>query len=540
MTFYEAALRVLEEAGAPLHAGEITKRSLDKGLLSHTGKLPDVTMLSRLAAMAKRSRDRRIMVTAKDTFALTDWMLNEDAEALASTGVPEVNPEAALPPLRASERHPEPRAEYLRSIGRQAERKRRGDDEKRKKHPPVAEVVFEVLSESTTALPPNELLARLRTREMIADDLGVGALLEGLAVDNQRRVDEGRRPQFAAVRAEGGELQLSIETSNGEGAASPLELQAAFCTAARLPFENGRVVTRASRRDSASASSEAVVLAASPEDAALVDTAKSAVRDAKRAMARLLRQTLNELEVGTFEKACAKLLHAMHFRELKVVRRGRDGLLYTTRKRDGNLELRYAVRVVKTPAIERRHIQELRRDVTQHGANVGLLLSTGDVRGDARSEATHGALTLVWSGDALAEKFCEAHVGVSVTQVELYAVDADFFTKAKVDAEEAAKRREERQRDRPPAPAATAPSPEATPPMTAAESAAPAEASSGSSADTSTDSDDDGDEGDDEAVSADGTPAQTPGAPGEGRKRRRRRRRRRGGGAGGPGGGGPR
>jgi hypothetical protein len=37
MTFYEAALRVLEEAGAPLHYLEITKRSLDKGLFSHIG-----------------------------------------------------------------------------------------------------------------------------------------------------------------------------------------------------------------------------------------------------------------------------------------------------------------------------------------------------------------------------------------------------------------------------------------------------------------------------------------------------------------------
>ena len=64
MTFYEAALRILEEAGSPLHSLEITKRSLDKGLLSHVGKTPEVTMLSRLAAMSKRSRERKIMVTA--------------------------------------------------------------------------------------------------------------------------------------------------------------------------------------------------------------------------------------------------------------------------------------------------------------------------------------------------------------------------------------------------------------------------------------------------------------------------------------------
>ena len=70
MTFYEAALRVLEEAKRPLTHTEITKLSVEKGLLSHIGKTPEITMLSRLAAMARRPRDRKVMVTAKDTFAL--------------------------------------------------------------------------------------------------------------------------------------------------------------------------------------------------------------------------------------------------------------------------------------------------------------------------------------------------------------------------------------------------------------------------------------------------------------------------------------
>ena len=85
MTFYEAALRVLESEGRPLHFLEITEKSIAQNLLSHVGKMPEQTMLSRLAAMARRTRDRRVMVTAKDTFALTDWALPEDAEALAQT-----------------------------------------------------------------------------------------------------------------------------------------------------------------------------------------------------------------------------------------------------------------------------------------------------------------------------------------------------------------------------------------------------------------------------------------------------------------------
>jgi len=116
MTFYEAALRILESEGRPLHFLEITEKSIAQNLLSHIGKTPEKTMLSRLAAMARRTRDRRVVVTAKDTFALVDWALPEDLEALAQTGLPEAHPEEGLPPLRPVERHPEPRTEH--EIGR--------------------------------------------------------------------------------------------------------------------------------------------------------------------------------------------------------------------------------------------------------------------------------------------------------------------------------------------------------------------------------------------------------------------------------------
>ena len=102
MTFYEAALRILESEGRPLHFLEITEKSIAQNLLSHIGKTPEQTMLSRLAAMARRTRDRRVIVTAKDTFALVDWSIPEDAEALAQTGVTEPHPEESLPPRPSS------------------------------------------------------------------------------------------------------------------------------------------------------------------------------------------------------------------------------------------------------------------------------------------------------------------------------------------------------------------------------------------------------------------------------------------------------
>jgi hypothetical protein len=543
MTFYEAALRVLEEAGAPLHSLDITKRAIDKGLLSHVGKTPEVTMLSRLAAIARRPRDRKILVTARDTFALSDWLLPEDSQALEQTGVVEPNPEEGQPPYRPVERHPEPRSEYLRSIGRQAdrERKRRGDDEgKRKKYPPLAEVAFELLQEVGGALAPADLLARLKEKELI-DDVQPPQLLNALAEENQRRVDQGRRPGFAALQSEGGEVQLALDVAV-DGGPTPGEALAAFAAALGLPFEDGRLVLRG--RGPSAGRREAVTPVATGDDVALVQTAKHAVRDARRSLARTLRALLAELDLGTFEKACVKLLHGLHFRELKLARRSKEGPTLTARKKDGSLELRFAIRVLRGSAqVERRHVQELRRDLASHGANVGLIVSPGEVKGDARGEAVApGGLVFLWCGDALAERFFEAQVGVTVTTLELYAIDAAFFERAHLDAEEAQKRREERLRERgerpeaadeePPArsPPASEDREDAAPPREAA-AAAPASDEDGGSDDAEGD-DDEGPEEEGTEVAADGSTV--PGAGSEGRKRRRRRRRRRRGGAGRP------
>ena len=154
--------------------------------------------------------------------------------------------------------------------------------------------------------------------------------------------------------------------------------------------------------------------------------------------------------MGTFEKSVVKMMHALHFRELKVAKRSKEGPLLTARKREGSVELRYAVRMLKGNAsIDRKMVQELRRDLSHYSAQVGLLVSAGDVRGDARTEAqASGALVMLWCGDALGEKFLEAKTAVTVTQVELFDIDERFFEAARLDAEEAQKRREERQREK--------------------------------------------------------------------------------------------
>src|ERR1700687_1668213 len=230
MTFYEAALRVLEGAGRPLHVHEITELSIAQNLLSHVGKTPDQTMLSRLAAMARRTRDRRVIVTAKDTFALVEWAVPEDLEALGQTDLSLPNPEDSLPPLRATERHPEPRTDNVRAGGRGMDRKRRRDEDdelsrlRRRRFPPLSEVAFELLSEAGQPMAIELVVQQIHQKK------------SACAADNQRRSDAGRRPQFLLSR----EGQLTLDSAAQPGEISPAEIQMVFAERLGTPLEGGR------------------------------------------------------------------------------------------------------------------------------------------------------------------------------------------------------------------------------------------------------------------------------------------------------------
>src|SRR5690349_13385341 len=397
-------------------------------------------MLSRLAAMARHARDRRVTVTAADTFALTEWGIPEDAAALETMATPQEHPEEGLPPLRPAERHPEPRGDNARGAGRQdrereRERRRRHDEEDRsrkRRYPPIPEVAFELLGEADAPLAPSEVLRLARERQLASDELQPEALLTSLAEENQRRIDAGRRPNFSLDST--GALMLEHDDL------PVAEVQAAFARALDLPFTEGRI---ALRHAPAPATQEALA------DDGLVHAAKGSVKEARRATARALRSHLASLDPGTLEKACVKMLHALHFREVKVTKRGNHGPLVTARRKDGSLELRWAIRIHRgNGPVDRRSVQDCRRDLQHHSAHCALLIATGDLRSEARSEALNGAPVHVWAGEGLAEKFLESHSGVRVVSLELFELDRTFFEDAARGAEESRRRREERHRER--------------------------------------------------------------------------------------------
>ena len=74
MTFTEAAAEVLRLVGRPLHYKEITDLAIEKNLLSHVGKSPEVTMGARLAALLKKSaKDNPLVRVKPGVFALREW-----------------------------------------------------------------------------------------------------------------------------------------------------------------------------------------------------------------------------------------------------------------------------------------------------------------------------------------------------------------------------------------------------------------------------------------------------------------------------------
>ena len=104
MTFPEAGIQVLEKAGHPLLVQEIVAKAIQEGLLSHVGQIPEQTMRDRLFALARRSADRKLVVVGPGQFALIDWGLPEDPEAIAALERPEEPTDEK--PLRSKERHP--------------------------------------------------------------------------------------------------------------------------------------------------------------------------------------------------------------------------------------------------------------------------------------------------------------------------------------------------------------------------------------------------------------------------------------------------
>ena len=403
MTFTEAAVEVLRRAGKPLHYQEIAEVALRDNLLSHVGQDPEITMGQRLAAMAKREDDRKVVaVLPEGTFALIEWAVPQEAQVEAAA--PPMQPEESGEPLyRPRER--EPRAIHAQARRRLAElqaeheeghegveAERRRQDQGRKgqrRFPPPAEVVFEALAQHQSGVPLADLAGELLRKQMLSDALvrDLPSLVAALLEDNRRRTEAGRKPAFIVD----GERVTLVEFP--PPSAPPEE--------ARAPH-----------------------LGARPMGGAQLGA------EVRRAVTRALRRRIAELDTSAFENLCAALLDKMGMRDVRVAKRSKEGPLYLARQRRGVSDLRVAVKLVRGGReIGRADVQELRKDLAHYSAQMGLVLAPGEAGRDARSEASAAgqAPVALYAGEALPEEMIACRVGVTVQTVEVPDVDEAFF-----------------------------------------------------------------------------------------------------------------
>jgi ribonuclease E len=394
MTFTEAAVEVLRRAGKPLHYKEIAEVAVRDSLLSHVGQDPEVTMGQRLAAMAKRDDDRKVLAVAPEgTFALVEWSIPQ--ELVVEPVAPPLHPEEEGATLyRPREREP-------RAINAQARRRiealqpgaEEQDEERRRgqrRFPPPAEVVFEWLAQRQSGSPISDLSDALFKKNLLSEALvrDHGSLVQALLEDNRRRTEAGRKPAFIVD----GERVTLVE----------------FPAPSALPEEARASHTSLGR----------------PMSAAQL------VAEGRRAVVRALRRRVADLETSGFEQLCSQLLEKMGMRDVRVAKRSKEGPLYLARQRRGVSDLRVAVKLARgSREIGRADVQELRKDLAHYSAQMGLVLAAGEAGRDARAEASAAGQPPValYAGDALAEELVSVRVGVSVQVVELADVDEAFF-----------------------------------------------------------------------------------------------------------------
>jgi ribonuclease E len=404
MTFTEAAIEVLRREGKPLHFKKIAEIAVREALLDHVGKVPDDTMADQLTAHCRLPHpDRRLIPIQSGTFALTEWGMDEDPVGLENLVEPP--PEAELP-YRSRERHPVPSREMARGAGRSEGRRRREEEGPRpRRFPPPAEVAYEILAGAGRALPLSEIASQGVERMLMPDAFvrDAGALQAALVEDNRRRESGGRRPLF---EVEGGTVTLVAQPEPGERPSLP------SLPSVRAPV--GGV-------------------------------------EARRAGLAVLRRKLREAEPPTIEHLVCRMLEQQGYRELKVAKRGREHVIYTARRRLGIADVRHGIRILRTSTeAVRRDVTELRRDLGHYGAQIGIVVTAGEVAREARGEAgTAGQLpVLLLAGEALAEAFAEA--GVGCTPIVVPDVDEAYFRAAAeaAEQEEAARRARREERDR--------------------------------------------------------------------------------------------
>ena len=122
MSFGDAAVQILREAGEPLHANEICDRALRQGLIQTTGRTPHASMAARLVVeVNQRGAQSRFRRVAPNTFCLVEQSQSRGRHRQGRPRPTRSRKNTSLWPLPGgAERYAETLREMLRHIQEEA------------------------------------------------------------------------------------------------------------------------------------------------------------------------------------------------------------------------------------------------------------------------------------------------------------------------------------------------------------------------------------------------------------------------------------
>ena len=264
-------------------------------------------MADQLAAHCKLPRsDRAIVVIQHATFALEEWGLPEDPLGLENLVEP---PPADEPAYRPRERHPIPTRELARGPGRDAGRDAGTRQEARGGRREEA------------SLPAarrgglRDPLGRRPRRSPCVNWPRWGR--SGCSCPTPSCGTRPRWPRRCSRTTGAGSRLAASRSSPSTGRPSSSALRPSRATGRRPWWPRARPASPAEMRRSALAA---------------------------------LRRRLRECDGPTIEHLVARLLEKDGLREVKVAKRGRESVVFTGRRRMGLVEVRHAIRVLRTGA----------------------------------------------------------------------------------------------------------------------------------------------------------------------------------------------
>ena len=461
MTFTEAALEVLRSAGEPLHYKKITEIAIEKNLLSHVGKTPEVTMSSRLATMVKKDRGSAPIIKVKPgVFAIRED-LRENPEAL----------DAALEQLAAST--PDSGDETNGSVVKDKDRPSLPGADVFPEEEDDDDPILAGLDDDDGDGGEDKGRRRRRRRrrgkgdgEGEADEMPTREGRAGRETRNGRGRDRGRsrRDEPSA------ELELDREPGDGDllgkGLADAVwsvlirseRGGVTFARAAELLVRRGRMSGQGSALAPTIAAALRADVAASERAeeprrfllrngrVALTDwllpkelarTGEATVRSAEKQREQARRAWLakvNELPLAGFAELVATWLNAQGVSSLRAVRRPASGgqeLHFAGTEKRGPVETRLAVVVLRGGReIDRETVIRVRGSLHHYGnAAAAWIVTAGRTSSGAREEvaATPAVPVALFDGGQLASSMEACGIGLRARRVVVSEIDFELL-----------------------------------------------------------------------------------------------------------------